>query len=69
MDEDIKKLVKERLLAMPANVSFSIGDYGDFTRDQLIKEVEGESEIGNAVVEMQLEFIKHMPKILKNYGT
>ncbi|MEK6868011.1 MAG: hypothetical protein AABX98_04260 [Nanoarchaeota archaeon] len=67
MQEDIdyiKKLVKERLRAMSPDVSFSIGSYGDFTRDELIMEVDKNSEIGKAVIEMQLTFIKKMPQLL-----
>ncbi len=67
MQEDIeyiKKLVKERLRAMSPDVSFSVGNYGDFTRDELIKEVDKNSEIGKAVIEMQLTFIRKMPQLL-----
>ena len=35
----IKKLVKERLSAMPPDVSFSVGDYGDFSPQDLINEL------------------------------
>ena len=62
--EYLKKLVKERLAAMPPEVSFSIGSFGDFTRDQLIDEVEEYSEVGKETIEMQLNFIRKMPKIL-----
>ena len=67
IDKDIKNIVKERLYRIPANVSFSIGSFGDFTRDELIKEVENESEAGKAIVDMQLEFIIKMPNLHKNY--
>ena len=62
--EYLKKLVKERLSSMPPDVSFSIGDFGDFTRDQLIEEVEGYTEVGREAIDMQINFIKKMPKIL-----
>lgn len=64
--EYLKKLVKERLSAMPPNVSFSIGSFGDFTRDELIQEVEKESEIGKETIDMQINFIRKMPGILDN---
>lgn len=64
VDEDIKKVVKERLAAMPPNISFSVGDFGEFTRDELIEEVEKESDVGKAAIEMQINFIKKMPKLL-----
>jgi hypothetical protein len=62
--EYIKTLVKERLAAMPPDVSFSIGDFGDFTRNELIHEVEEYTEVGKETIEMQLSFIRKMPKIL-----
>lgn len=61
--EDVKKIVKERLAAMPPGVSFSIGDYGDFSPRDLIKQVDKNTEIGNEVIEMQLGFIRKMPKL------
>jgi len=59
-----KELVKARLASMPPEVSFSIGAYGDFTRDQLIEEVENGTKIGLAAIEMEVNFIKRMPKLL-----
>ena len=49
---------------MPPDVSFSIGHFGDYTRDQLIKEVEESTEVGKAAIEMQIDFIRKMPKLL-----
>ncbi|MEA1924306.1 MAG: hypothetical protein U9M95_00395 [Candidatus Altiarchaeota archaeon] len=66
-DEDIeylKKLVKERLSAMPPDVSFSIGGYGDFTKDQLIREVEKGSEIGKETIDMQIRFLRKIPRMV-----
>lgn len=60
----LKRLVKERLAAMPPEVSFSIGDFGDYTRDQLIAEVDKYTDVGKETIEMQLDFIRKMPKIL-----
>lgn len=62
--EYLKKLVKERLAAMPPDVSFSVGNFGDFTRDELIREVDEYSAIGREAINMQINFIKKMPRIL-----
>ena len=62
--EYIKKLVKERLHAMPPDVSFSVGNFGDFTRDELIEEVDKVTEVGKAAIDMQIEFIRKMPRLL-----
>lgn len=60
----IKKLVKERLYAMPPDVSFSVGHFGDYTRDQLIDEVDKVTDVGKAAIEMQINFIRKMPRLL-----
>ena len=65
-EEYIKKLVKERLHAMPPDVSFSIGNFGDYTRNQLIEEVDKETEVGKAAIEMQLTFIRKMSRLLSS---
>jgi len=67
IDKDIVRLVKERLMAMPPNISF-FGSFGEFTRDELIREVEEGSEVGTAMIEMQIEFIKQMPQLLKKHA-
>lgn len=68
VDKDMTRLVKERLMAMPPNVTFSVGKFGEFTRDELIKEVDEGSEVGTAMIEMQVEFIRQMPHLLRRYG-
>ena len=66
MDEEyLKKLVISRLNAMPPDVSFSIGNYGSFTRDQLITEVKNGSKIGKATEEMELNYLRKLPKLAK----
>lgn len=69
MDEYVQKLVITRLQAMPPNVSFSIGSYGDFSREDLIREVKRGSEVGKAAVEMELQFLREMPRISGKLGT
>ena len=60
----IKRLVKERLHAMPPDVSFSVGHFGDYTRDELIEEVDKATSVGKAAIEMQIDFIRKMPRLL-----
>ena len=61
----LKKLVIARLDAIPPDVSFSMGPYRDFTREQLIEEVEKESEVGKAATEMELSFLRKLPLLVK----
>lgn len=62
----IKILVKERLSAMPPDVSFSVGNYGDFSPRDLINEIDKNSEVGKAAIEMQINFIRKMPKLMSS---
>ncbi len=63
--EDIKELVKLRLMSTPSNILISIGGFGEFTKDQLIDEVEKGSEIGNAAIRMEITFLRKMPSLSK----
>ena len=56
-EEYIKKLVITRLNAIPPEMSFSIGGYGSFTRNELIQEVQKGSIIGAAATEPPALFI------------
>ena len=59
-DKNVKELVKLRLMATPDNISVSLGGLGEFTRDQLIEEVEKGSPVGDAAIRMELNFIRKM---------
>lgn len=61
--QDVVKLVIARLNSLPPDVSFAVGEYGTFTRDQLIKQVKEQTEVGDAAIRMELAFIKKMPQL------
>ena len=63
-DVYVQKLVKARLKAIPPNISFSIGSHGDFTRDELIKEVEKNTPVGKEMIQLELRFIRDMPQMV-----
>ena len=67
-DEYVKKLVVARLRSVPPDISYSVGEYGDFTRNQLIEQVEQGTAVGKAATEMELNFIKKMPKLSQMVG-
>lgn len=64
-DNDVKELVKIRLRTTPSNIKFSIGKFGEFDRDQLISEIDKNSDIGKAIIRMELLFLRKMPEIAK----
>lgn len=61
--EYLKELAIARLRTIPPNVGFSIGGYGDFSRDALIREIEKESGVGKAAIELEIQFIREMPRM------
>lgn len=56
--EEIKELVIERLKTIPSDKKISIGNYGEFSKEQLIEYVKSGSEIGKKVIEIELEFLR-----------
>lgn len=61
-DEEKKKLkeiVLARLTVMPPDISISIGDI-NLNKQELTQHVESEDEIGNQMMEMELEFLKDL---------
>lgn len=64
-DKDVKELVILRLRSVPSDIIISVGNFGEFTGEQLIKEVGKGSEIGNAIIRKHLLFIRTMPTLSK----
>ncbi|HUY70098.1 MAG TPA: hypothetical protein VMV00_00840 [Candidatus Baltobacteraceae bacterium] len=58
MSEIKKEIVIARLRVMASNRRIAVGDRGSFSRDQLIKEVEADTDIGKMMVEIQMAFLK-----------
>jgi len=54
-----KEIVIERLRQAPAKINISFGSSKEFmNRDELIEQVEKETEIGKKIVKIQLEYLK-----------
>ncbi len=58
LDEDVKNLMIERLKVLSSDTMFTIGSGGSYSRDDLIKHVEAEDEIGEFFTEMQMDWLK-----------
>lgn len=61
-DGDIRKLVVARLRTLSGNKRVSIGSEGEFTREELIKNVEENSGIGKKIIQIQLEYLQALKK-------
>ncbi len=55
--KDVKELITERISVMPNNFKLSIGNYGTFSKEQLLRSIQDEDKVGQEVIRMQLNFI------------
>jgi nucleoid DNA-binding protein len=60
--EEIKKLVIARIEVLPENKKISIGNFGEFSKEELINNINKNSDIGNKIIEIELEFLRAMKK-------
>lgn len=60
ISEELKELILQRIGIMPPEFKLSIGGKGTFTKQELMDNIQRESDIGREVVNMQLNFIKAM---------
>jgi len=56
--KEIKEIVIARLDAMPSNKRISIGSFGEFTKEELIKRVKENDPVGKKIIEIELEFLR-----------
>jgi hypothetical protein len=59
---EIRELVKARLSTFPVDKKICIGSYGEFSRDDLIKHVSKEDDIGKKIIEIELAYIRALKK-------
>ena len=64
-NKGVKELVKIRLMSTPQNIKISIGNFGEFSGDELIEEVEKGTNVGKAAIETELLFIRKMSSLSK----
>lgn len=60
--EEFKEIVIKRLEAMPENVKVSMGSVGTFSREELIRHVIKDSDIGKFIVKMQIKYLRSMSR-------
>lgn len=58
VSDELKELVIARLDVLPPNRKISIGSEGEFTKGELIERVKMGDEVGQTVVELELEFLR-----------
>ena len=61
VDSVIRQLVLARMRATPKNLKISIGS-GEYSTEELLHRIEQGDEIGNQVIEMQMNFLRDMAR-------
>ena len=64
--KEIKDLVIARLKTIPPNVSLSIGEMGGFEIEDLVNHVQNGDDIGQMIIEEQLNYIRSLKDLSFN---
>jgi ribosome recycling factor len=59
---EFREIVIKRLEAMPDNIRVSMGSLGTFSREDLIKNVTENTELGKFIIQMQINYMRSMTK-------
>ncbi|MFY9484720.1 MAG: hypothetical protein WAP74_03835 [Patescibacteria group bacterium] len=59
-DDQIRKLVIERLKVLPSGKQISVGSDGSFNKEELIAHVEKQDSIGQKISQAQIEFLQSL---------
>ncbi|NCO97561.1 MAG: hypothetical protein GW780_03125 [Candidatus Aenigmarchaeota archaeon] len=60
--QEAKELVIARLLLLPSGKKISIGSYGNFTKEELIENINKGNEVGKKIIEIEMDFLKALKK-------
>lgn len=58
VSEEIGELVIARLEVLPKDKKISIGSFGEFTKSELIEHVKKGDELGEKIINIELEFLR-----------
>lgn len=67
MDEEIKQLVIARLEVLPEDTGISIGSEGEFSKDELIKRVQEGDDIGQKIVEVEMNYLQGLKNLTDEF--
>lgn len=60
MEDEIKKLVIARLQTFPEDMSVSVGEQGEYSKDQLIEHVQKGDEVGKTIMDIEMNFLRRL---------
>jgi hypothetical protein len=65
-EEEFREIVIKRLEAMPKNIRVSMGSLGTFSREDLIRNVTEDTNLGKFILKMQIQYMRSMTKGFSN---
>ena len=60
IQEDLRKLVIARIEASSEDLRIAIGGENDYSREELIKSVQSGDDLGQEIINSQLEYLRDM---------
>lgn len=60
ISEDLRDLVVERIKTLPSDTMISVGSDKSYSKNELISHVEKNDEIGEKIIQIQLEYLQMM---------
>ncbi len=60
IDEQLKKIVIAGLEIFPSDKKIFIGSVGELTKQEMIENVEKETNVGEKIVEIQLNYLRSL---------
>ena len=60
MENEIKELVIARLQTLSEDTSVSVGDQGEYSKDQLIEHVQKGDEVGETIMDIEMNFLRRL---------
>jgi len=55
-----KEIVLARVRAYTEDFELSIGGKGTFSRDEIVENIEKETDVGREIVEMQMDYLRDL---------
>ncbi|MBU4274837.1 hypothetical protein KKE19_03415 [Patescibacteria group bacterium] len=60
IDEELKKIVIARLEVFPSDKKISIGSAGEFTKQEMIENIEKGTDVGEKIIEVELNYLQNL---------
>lgn len=59
-DKEIRDLVMARLRSFSSDRKISIGSEGDYSKEELVENVQGKTKLGDKIIAIQLNYLESL---------